>query len=77
MHSTFHASGSGQAVIQNAGIAGTEQLVVSLHPGSDSSVDIQVREDVPGSGVITSSISINQGNLQKLVEWLREQGTVQ
>lgn len=76
MQSTFNASSSGQAIIQNNTVAGTEQLVVSLHPGNDSSIDIQVKEDVPGSGLVASSISISQSNLQKLVQWLREQGTV-
>jgi hypothetical protein len=77
MQSTFNASGGGQAIIQNTTVAGTEQLVVSLHPEGTSSIDIQIREDVPGSGVISSSISINQSNLQKLVQWLREQGAVE
>lgn len=76
MQSTFHASDGGQAVIRNTTVIGTEQLVVSLHPGSDSSVDIEIKEDSTGSDIVASAISINQSNLQKLVQWLREQGAV-
>ncbi|RJG02456.1 hypothetical protein [Noviherbaspirillum sedimenti] len=76
MHSTFQASDSGQAVIQNATAIGTEKLVVTLHPENDSSVDIQIREDAGGQDVVSSSITINQAGLQKLVQWLREQGAV-
>ncbi len=75
MQSTFKASDSGQAVIQNTGAAGTEQLVVTLHPGSDSSAHIQIREDGAG-GLVTSAMAINRDNLQKLVQWLQEQGAV-
>jgi hypothetical protein len=77
MQTTFQASDSGQAMIQNTTAVDTEQLVVTLHPGIDSSVDIQIKENVPNSGVISSRISINQANLQKLVDWLREQGAVE
>lgn len=76
MQSTFNASDGGQAVIRNTTAIGTEQLVVSLHPGSDSSVDIEIKEDSTGSDIVASAISINQSNLQKLVQWLREQGAV-
>lgn len=75
MQTTFHASASGQAVIQNSTAVGTEQLVVTLHPGSDSCAHIQIKEDDPG-GLVANSMSINQDNLQKLVQWLREQGAV-
>lgn len=77
MQSTFQASDTGQAVIQNTTAAGIEQLIVSLHPGSDSMAHVQIKEEVPGSGVVSSSISINQLNLQKLVAWLRDQGAVE
>lgn len=76
MQSTFRESQTGQAIIQNSSSVDTEQLVVTLHPDSDSSVEIQIREDVPGSGLISSSMSINQPSLQKLVHWLRAQGAV-
>lgn len=77
MQTTFHASDSGQAVIQNTTAIGTEKLVVNLHPGADSMIDVQIREEGPGDGMMVSStMSINQGGLQKLVEWLREQGAV-
>jgi hypothetical protein len=78
MQSTFQASDTGQAVIQNASPVGNEQLVVTLHPGSDSSVEIQIKEDVAGDAneLVSSSISINRDGLQKLVKWLREQGAV-
>lgn len=75
MQSTFRASDAGQAVIQNNTAVGTEQLVVSLHPGADSCAHIQIKEDVPG-GLVSTSMSINQMNLQRLVDWLREQGAV-
>jgi hypothetical protein len=78
MQSTFQASDTGQAVIQNASPVGNEQLVVTLHTGSDSSVEIQIKEDVAGDAneLVSSSISINRDGLQKLVQWLREQGAV-
>jgi hypothetical protein len=78
MQSTFQTSETGQAVIQNASPVGTEKLVVTLHPGSDSSVEIQIREDVAGdpNELVSSSISINRDGLQRLVQWLREQGAV-
>jgi len=76
MQSTFRESQTGQAIIQNSSSVDTEQLVITLHPDSDSSVEIQIREDVPGSGLIASSMSINQSSLQKLVHWLRAQGAV-
>ena len=77
MQSTFHASDSGQAIIQNTTAIGSEKLVVNLHPGSDSLIDIQIREDVPGEGMMVSStMSINQSSMQKLVDWLRDQGAV-
>jgi len=75
MHSTFHASNSGQAIVQNDSAVGIEQLVVTLHPASDSSVDVQVKEQV-GMDIIAISITINQSGLQQLVQWLREQGAV-
>lgn len=77
MHSTFQASDSGQAIIQNTTDVGTDKLVVSLHHGNDSSVEIQIKEEVPGSGLVSSAISINQSGLQQLVRWLREQGAVE
>lgn len=77
MQTTFHASDSGQAVIQNTTAIGTEKLVVNLHPGTDSLVDIQIREDGPGEGqMVSSTISVNQSGMQKLVAWLRDQGVV-
>lgn len=77
MQTSFHASDSGQAVIQNATSIGTEKLVVNLHPGSDSMIEVQIREDGPDDSLtVSSTISINQGGMQKLVEWLRDQGVV-
>lgn len=75
MQTTFEASDSGQAVIRNATAAGSEQLIVTLHPGSDSATHIKIKEEAPG-GPVSSEIVINQDNLQKLVQWLREQGVV-
>jgi len=78
MQTTFNASPSGQAIIQNTTAAGTEKLVVNLHPGNDSMIDVQIKEETPGDGMlVSSSISINQEGMQKLVEWLREQGAIQ
>ncbi len=76
MQSTFHASDSGQAVIRNTTAVDKEQLVVTLHPGSDSMIDIQIKDEPLGGDLVSNSISINQPNLQKLVDWLREQGVV-
>jgi hypothetical protein len=78
MQTTFNASPSGQAIIQNTSAAGIEKLVVNLHPGNDSMIDVQIKEETPGDGMlVSSSISINQEGMQKLVEWLREQGAIQ
>jgi hypothetical protein len=76
MHSTFRASDTGQAVIENASSVGTDQLVFTLHPGSDSSIEVQIKEDVSRDDQVSSSISINRAGLQQLVQWLREQGAV-
>lgn len=76
MQSTFQGSDSGQAVIQNATAIGNEKLVVTLHPESGSSVDIQIREDTGGQDIVSSEITINQAGLQQLVQWLREQGAI-
>ncbi|HJV81154.1 MULTISPECIES: hypothetical protein [Oxalobacteraceae] len=76
MQSTFHASDSGQAVIRNTTAIDNEQLVVTLHPGNDSMVDIQIKEEVSDGELVSNSISINQPNMQKLVAWLRDQGVV-
>ncbi|RZI44035.1 hypothetical protein EGT07_00995 [Herbaspirillum sp. HC18] len=77
MQTTFNSSDSGQAVIQNTTAAGIEKLVVNLHPGNDSMVDVQIREEGPDDGLlVTSTISIHQEGLQKLFEWLRTQGAV-
>ncbi|HCY64900.1 MAG TPA: hypothetical protein DHV59_19190 [Oxalobacteraceae bacterium] len=76
MQTTFQTSDSGQAVIQNATAIGSEKLVVTLHPESDSSVAIQIREDTGGQDLVSSEITINQAGLQQLVQWLRAQGVV-
>jgi len=76
MQTTFHASDSGQAVIQNTTAGGIEKLVVNLHPGNDSMVDLQIREGPDEGQLVASTISIHQEGLQKLVEWLRDQGAV-
>lgn len=76
MQSTFQASDSGQAVIQNASSIGSEKLVVTLHPESGKSVGIQIREDTDGQDLVSSEITINQAGLKQLVQWLREQGVV-
>jgi hypothetical protein len=69
MPSTFHESETGQAVIENATAAGTEQLVVTLHPGRDFSVDFVFNEGMLGDALIASSgISIDQVALQSLVQ---------
>lgn len=77
MRTTFHASDGGQAVIQNTTTIGSERLVVNLHPGSDSMIEVQIREDAQGEGqMVSSTISINQEEMQQLVDWLRHQGVV-
>lgn len=76
MQSTFQESATGQAVIRNTTSVGNEQLVVTLHPGSDSSVEIQIKEDTLGADLVTSSMTINRQSLERLVQWLREQGAV-
>ncbi|QAU32739.1 hypothetical protein [Janthinobacterium sp. 17J80-10] len=76
MHSTFQASDSGQAVIQNATAIGHEKLVVTLQTEGSSSLEFQIREDTGSQDVVSSSITINQECLQALVQWLRQQGAV-
>jgi len=73
MQSSFHSSETGQAIIQNLTVGGKEELVVTLHPGDNSSIEIQIREDSAG-GVVSSAISINQQGLQQMMQWLRTQG---
>lgn len=75
MQSTFHASDSGQAIVQNTTAVGVEQLVVNLHQADDSSVEVQVKEQV-GLDLVSIGITINQSSLQQLVEWLRTRGAV-
>jgi len=76
MQTTFHASQSGQAIVQNTTAVGVEQLVVTLHPSNDSLVEVQVKEQV-GNDIVAISITINQSGLQRLVQWLREEGAVE
>jgi hypothetical protein len=77
MQSTFQEAGPGRAIIQNATSVGTEQLVVTLHPGTELAVEIEIKEDTGGGdSLVSSAISIKQPGLQKLVQWLREQGAV-
>jgi hypothetical protein len=76
MQSTFQSSETGQAIIQNHTTISTEQLVISLHQGSDSSIEVQIKELVPDSGAIVSTMSINRDSMQKLVDWLREQDAI-
>lgn len=76
MQTSFQASDSGQAVIQNSTAIGTEKLVVTLHPEHDSSIDIQIKEETGAQDLVSSAISINQSSLQQLVKWLRAQGVV-
>lgn len=77
MKSTFHELELGKAVVQNVTDTGTEQLVVTLPPENRSSVHIQVRENInDGGNAASSSISVDQHGLQKLFQWLREEGAV-
>jgi hypothetical protein len=75
MQSTFHASDSGQAIVQNTTAVGVEQLVVNLHQADDSSVEFQVKEQI-GGDLVSIAITINQSSLQQLVHWLRTCGAV-
>jgi hypothetical protein len=78
MPSTFHESEMGQAMIENVSEAGTEQLVVTLHPGLDFSAEFEFREGIESNALIaTSGILIDRGTLQKLVQWMREQGALE
>jgi hypothetical protein len=76
MQSSFHEPEAGQAVIRNETSVGSEQLVVKLHRGSELSIEIQIKEETMGDGLVTSAISVRQPELQKLVQWLREQSAV-
>lgn len=73
MQSSYHSSETGQAIIQNLTAGGREELIVTLHPGNDSSVEIQIKEESAGV-LVSSAISINQQSLQKMMQWLRAQG---
>jgi uncharacterized protein involved in tolerance to divalent cations len=77
MKSTFHEVELGQAVLQNATEIGTEQLVVKLKPERQSAIQLQIKQNANGQSPTVSSISIDQAGLQKLVQWLREEGAVQ
>lgn len=76
MKSTFHELELGKAVIQNATAEGTEQLIITLHPENQSSVQIQIKKNAAGDRSASDSISIDQHGLQKLFQWLREEGAV-
>jgi hypothetical protein len=77
MPSTFHESETGQAVIENTTLIGSEQLVVTLHPGSDFSADFEFKEGmIEGALIASCGISIDRVALQKLVQWMREQGAL-
>jgi hypothetical protein len=76
MKSTFHEVDLGKAVLQNATAIGTEQLVISLKPESHSPIQIQIKQNTNDQSSTVSSISIDQHGLQKLVQWLREEGAV-
>jgi hypothetical protein len=77
MQSTFHGPATGQAIIENESAAGTEQLFITLHPGSHFSAKFEFKVGALGNGLISSSgISIDRVALQKLVQWLREQGAL-
>jgi hypothetical protein len=77
MKSTFHEIELGRAVLQNATTIGTEQLIVNLKPESHSAIQIQIKQNTEGQSPTVSSISIDQHGLQKLFQWLREEGAVQ
>jgi len=77
MKSTFHELQLGTAVIQNATPEGTEQLIVTLRPEDQSSVQIQIKKNTASEHrSATDSIAIDQHGLQKLFQWLREEGAV-
>lgn len=77
MQSKFHESETGQAIIENVSVAGTEQLVVTLHPGRDFSAEFEFKEGIESNALIASiGIAIDRSALQKLVQWLREQGAL-
>lgn len=77
MKSTFHEVELGQAVLQNATEVGTEQLIVKLEPENQSKIQIQIKQNTNDQSSTVSSISIDQHGLQKLFQWLREEGAVQ
>lgn len=74
MKSTFHEVELGRAVVQNSTATGTEQLVVALHPESQSAVHIQIKENIDGNSPVVSEIHIDQQSLRKLFHWLSEEG---
>jgi hypothetical protein len=76
MQSSFREAVPGKALIQNVSAMGTERLAVSLHPGNQKSVEIEINEESTGSDLVSSSIIVTQDSLQQLVEWLRAQGIV-
>lgn len=76
MKTTFHEVELGKAVVQNASEIGTEQLIVTIHPESKSSIQIQIRQNTDGSSTTSSAIAIDQHGLRKLVDWLREENVL-
>jgi hypothetical protein len=77
MKASFHEVELGQAVLQNSTAIGTEQLIVTLKPESHASIRFQIKQNTNESSSTVSSIAIDQQGLQKLVQWLREEGAVQ
>jgi hypothetical protein len=79
MKSTFHELELDRAVVQNATSIGTEQLIVTLKPGSQSLIQFQIKENTnaDSSNNTASSISIDRHGLKKLFEWLQEGDALQ
>lgn len=77
MASTLHETETGHAVIGDKTAEGTEQLVVTLHPESGLLAEFVFNEGMTKDALIaTSGIEIDRAALQRLVQWLREQGAL-
>ncbi|MDF3035076.1 MAG: hypothetical protein K0S28_350 [Paucimonas sp.] len=79
MRSTFHELELDKVAIQNATAVGTEQLVVTLKPGSQAQFQFEIRENSKegSDGTTSSLISIDQHGVKQLFNWFREAGVLQ
>ena len=80
MKSTFHELQLDQVAIRNATKLGTEELTVTLKPGSRPLFQFEIKQGADEddqAGETASLISIDQHGLTELFKWLKETGALQ